>query len=433
MNDIIDTQVAIIGGGPAGSSLAIFLRRAGVDCVILEREKFPRFHVGESLLPENLVMFERLGIAGEVRRAGFISKPGATFVYDPPPGEEETPPATIRFREALFGSPPAAINVRRAEFDELLLRAAAGAGAVLREETAATGVIRDEGGRVTGVTACGPDGGELTVKAALVADCSGQAAWLGKKLGVWGDDPTGHARAAFFCHFKGVKREPAPEEGNIVLVFGPERWSWIIPLAGENSSVGVVVSKSLLERHWTGDAQAFQDLILAGSPGVRARLEGAVRTAPVRSIQNYSYDCGAYSGDGWVLVGDAAAFVDPIYSTGLTFAMRGAEAAAAAIVKGLRAGEPFTARHFAAYEKKLRAVLGFFKPYIYGWYDPDYQRTFKDPKRIGLLMPAMTSMLAGDVFSPWKRWFIRLWTPFFWLGVWNERRQSARRARPAAA
>lgn len=418
---LLTTRVAIIGGGPAGSSLAIFLRARGIDCLILEQEKFPRFHVGESLLPENMVMFERLGIADAVRAAGFIEKPGATFIYDSPPGEKPTPPATIRFKNALFSSPPAAINVRRAEFDNLLLRQAERRGAVVREEVTVLDVTRDPGGRVTGLNARDKAGAEFSVQADLVADCSGQAAFLGKKMGVWRDDARGHARAAFFCHFKDVVREPAPEEGNIVLVFGPERWTWIIPLADGNTSVGVVVSKQLLNEKWAGDNEKFQDEILRSSAGTMARLKNATRTAPVRSIQNYSYDCSTYSGEGWLLVGDSATFLDPIYSTGLSFAMRGAESAAAAIAGGVARNEPLGPRHFAEYEKQIRTVLNCFKPYIYGWYDPVYQRTFKDPKRIGLLMPAMTTLLAGDMFSPWKRFWVKCWTPFFWLGVWAER------------
>jgi len=362
----LTTQVAIIGGGPAGSSLATFLRQRGIDCIIFEKEKFPRFHVGESLLPENVKQFEWLGVADKVRAMGFQAKPGATFICDRKNDTDEDAPARILFKDAYFRSPPCALNVKRADFDDLLLRHAVSLGAGLHEEATVTEFLMD-GERMTGLRAATAGGETLECAAQFVADCSGQNSVLAKKMGVWTDDKQGHARAAFYCHFEGVKREEAPNEGNIILAFAPERWYWLIPLAGPSTSVGVVVSKPLLEKHWAGNAEAFMDEILNQSEAMRDRLAGARRVVPVRSTVNYSYDTSRFAGDGWVLVGDAAAFLDPIYSTGIAIAIHGARDAAKCIARGLQKNDT-SAAVFKSYEKRIRKAQAFFKPFIYGWY-----------------------------------------------------------------
>lgn len=419
----IETQVAIVGGGPAGSSLAGFLRQRGISCVIFEREKFPRFHVGESLLPENIRMLKKLGALDKAQAMGFLRKAGATFVYDRP-DEKGNPvkPASIWFKDALFNSAPAAINVKRAEFDDMLLRHAVSLGAGLYEETTVSAVIRDEQGTVSGLRATTKDGESIECRSQFVADCTGQVAWLAKQMGVWSEDPTGHAKAAFISHYENVRRDPPPGDGNIVLIFAPGRWYWLIPFTGPVTSVGVVVSRQLLAEHWKGDINAFYDFMIADSAEAVDRLRDAKRISPVNSIQNYAYECSRYSGGGWVLVGDAAAFVDPIYSTGISIAMRGAGYAAECIAKGLKTGDR-SARVFASYEKRIRAAQRFFKPYIYGWYEPAYQRVFREPKNVLGVMPPLISMLAGDAFSPVKRFFIRCWSWIFWLAVWSEKRK----------
>ncbi len=428
----LSTQVAIIGGGPAGSSLATFLRQRGIDCVIFEKEKFPRFHVGESLLPENVKQFEWLGVADKVRAMGFQSKPGATFILDrkSDQSDDANKPAMILFKNAYFRSPPDALNVKRADFDDLLLRHAVSLGAGLHEEATVSDFLMD-GERMTGLKAVTAAGETIECRARFVADCSGQNSVLAKKMGVWKDEKKGHARAAFYCHFEGVQREEPPHEGNIVLAFAPERWYWMIPLAGPATSVGVVVSKPLLEKYWAGNAEAFMDEILSQSEAMRERLKDARRVVSVRSTVNYSYETTRFAGDGWVLVGDAAAFLDPIYSTGIAIAIHGARDAARCIEKGLKKHDT-SAAVFKSYEKRIRKAQEFFKPFIYGWYEPAYQEVFRVPKNVLGLMPGMISMLAGDVFSPWKRFLIGWRMPIFWIAVWNERRKMAAEERKAA-
>jgi flavin-dependent dehydrogenase len=428
----IETQVAIVGGGPAGSSLAGFLRQRGIDCVIFEREKFPRFHVGESLLPENIRMLEKLGCLEKAQSMGFIRKAGATFVYDRPDEKgEPVKPAIIWFKDARFNSPPAAINVKRAEFDDMLLRHAVSLGAGLHEETSVSDVIRGDDGMVNGLRATTKDGEAIECRAKFVADCTGQGAWLAKKMGVWSEDPTGHAKAAFFAHYENVRRDPPPADGNIVLIFAPGRWYWHIPFTGPVTSVGVVVNRELLTERWKGDVTAFFDDMMTDSPEALDRIKDAKRISPVNSIQNYAYECKRYSGDGWVLVGDAAAFVDPVFSTGTSIAMRGAGFAAECIADGLQRGDR-SGKVFASYEKRIRKAQRFFKPYIYGWYTRPFQRVFREPRNVLGVMPPMISMLAGDAYSPFKRFAIKCWTWIFWLAVWGEKRKLMAEEREAA-
>jgi flavin-dependent dehydrogenase len=430
----VHTQVAIIGAGPAGSSLATFLRQRGIDCVIFEKEKFPRFHVGESLLPENIKQFEQLGVADKIKAMGFQIKPGATFIQDRhKDGQDER--VMILFKNSYFRAPGHAVNVKRADFDDLLLRHAVSLGATLYEETNVTQFLMD-GQRMTGLKATTADGETIECRASMVADCSGQNAVLARKIGVKKDDPKGHARAAFYCHFEGVQREAPPNDGNIILAWAPERWYWLIPLAGSATSVGVVVSKRLLEAHWRGNAEAFMDEMIGQSEAVRTRLANARRIVSVRSTVNYSYDTTQFAGDGWLLVGDAAAFLDPIYSTGISIAIAGARYAAESIQTALTKNDT-SAASFKSYESRVRKAQNFFKPLIYGWYDPACQEVLRKPRNVLGLLPVMISLLGGDVFSPWKRFLISWRMPLFWLAVAAERRklawQQRRLARPMAS
>jgi flavin-dependent dehydrogenase len=293
-----------------------------------------------------------------------------------------------------------------------------------------------DGERMTGLTATTANGETIECRARIVADCSGQNSVLARRMGVKKDDPKGHARAAFYCHFEGVRREESPNEGNIILAWAPERWYWMIPLAGAATSVGVVVSKRLLETHWNGNAEDFMDEMIRQSESVQTRLANARRIVSVRSTVNYSYDTTRFAGDGWLLVGDAAAFLDPIYSTGISIAIAGARYAAESIQTALTENDT-SAASFKSYESRVRKAQDFFKPMIYAWYDPACQEVLRKPRNVLGLLPLMVSLLGGDVFSPWKRFVIACRMPLFWLAVAAERRrlawQQRRLARPMAS
>ena len=321
MSDRSATQfdAIVIGGGPGGSTAAALLASRGRRVLLLERERFPRFHIGESLMPGTYESFERLGIVPRLEASDFPRKHSVQFITE---GGKASRP----FYFSEFYPLPMAVTwqVERAEFDRMLLERARECGAEVREGWSARDVVF-EGERAVGVRAAPVEPAEATVEAIrsrVVIDASGQTALIARKLGLIDTDPR-LTKAAVFAHYQGGIRDAGIDEGAILVVHsrGNRGWFWYIPLSRDRVSVGVVGdSKELLKKR--GTPEEVLDAEIEESPEMRRRLAPARRLPPVRVLRDFSYRSRRCAGDGWVLVGDAFGFLDPVYSSGVLLATR---------------------------------------------------------------------------------------------------------------
>ena len=387
----LDCDVLIIGGGPSGTTAAIALARLGRRVLLLEKDRHPRFHIGESLLPMNLPILERLGVLAAVEAIG-VRKIGADFPRPCADGSTHV----FRFDRALTPGCSHAFQVRRDEFDALLFRAAADAGADARDGVAVTAVDFGADGRPTGARARGADGGEFAITMRYLIDASGRDTFLGNRLKFKRRNPK-HQSAALFSHFRGVERRPGEDAGNITIERFAHGWVWMIPLRDGLMSIGAVCSPEYLKQRG-GDSEGFLLRTLEGIPTVRARMTAAERAAPVHATGNYSYASTRMCGPGWTTVGDAYVFIDPIFSSGVYLAMHSAERAARMVDTALR--EP--GREAALQRAMARGFdrgLKEFSWFIYRFTTPVMRHLFANPQNRFQIEQAVISMLAGDVFD----------------------------------
>ena len=404
-------DAVIIGGGPGGSTVATTLSRAGRSVLVLEKEKFPRFHVGESLLPFSLPIFDRLGVHEKIRAAGFQTKYGAYFW-----NETNGTTRPVVFAEARDPNHPMAYQVKRADFDDLLLRHAASCGAEVREEATVEDILF-EGGRAVGVRARRKDGPSEEIRARVVVDASGQGAMLSRKLGLRRFDPK-LKRAAFFAHYADLAWPEGSQPGDILLPIDQGVWYWIIPFSDGTCSVGGVFDPADV-RLPEGSAEAKYDTLLARSPRMIRLLEGARRISGAHGVSDYSARSSKLGGDGWVLVGDAATFLDPVFSTGVFLAMATGERAGRAIDRALSRRGRVDSRDFAAYQRQSKRLFARFRKFVYNFYDPVFFEAFTTPRPPESIRAAVTTTLAGGVehVSP-MMWF---WTRLMFWGVGIDR------------
>lgn len=394
-------DVVVIGGGPGGTAAATYLARAGLQVLLFERERFPRFRIGESLLPLNMPILEELGLAEEMDKR-FIRKYAAHFSDRNGVRRSRYPFAT-----AINKRYPYAYEVERDEFDQMLLDNALRAGIEARMEWTVREILF-EGERAVGVVAVANDSGEtLTVRCRMIVDASGHSRLLGKHLGLRRKSPL-KTRASFFSHFEGARREPGEREGDIQIVAWQYGWFWMIPFKGDTTSVGAVVNEEFLALRQKGESpDASLWRAIQQSPFVAGRLEGARQKWPARSIANYSYAMERYTGDGWAVVGDAGAFLDPVFSSGVFLTMKSAEILSKEIIRSFEAGD-FSAARFADYEKRVRASQQIFLRFINGWYDPAFLDLFFYPRNTLGLRTAIVTVLAADLFNPSYLWSLKL-------------------------
>jgi flavin-dependent dehydrogenase len=381
-------DVLVVGGGPAGSTIATLLARKGWRVTMLEKARHPRFHIGESLLPLNVPILERLGVLEQVRAIGVL-KAGADFPND------DGSYNVFRFRDALDAKVDYAFHVKREEFDQLLFEHARANGVDAREAVKVERIETDAAGRPALVHATGPDGA-LRFAPRHVVDCSGRDAWLGSRLGLKRRNPR-HASAAVFSHYEGVRRREGDDAGNISIYRHAHGWAWLIPLRDGTTSVGAVCFPDYLKTR-QGDTEGFLHRTLQTIPELAQRMGGARRVAPVHVTGNYAYDCSRMHGPGWTLVGDAYSFVDPMFSSGVYLAMHGAEQAAGTLDAVLRAPAE-EARLQGELQRRLDAGLDEFKWFIYRFTSPTMQALFAHPRNVLQVEQAVVSMLAGDVFD----------------------------------
>ena len=419
-----DLDAIVIGGGPAGSTVGALLARQGLRVRIYDRERFPRFHVGESLLPRSEPLLRRLGVWDQLAAAGFQRKWGAHFTFEPDGGSNH-----ISFARALGRKPPAqAFQVRRAEFDHLLLKNAAAQGAEVCEGVTVL-AVRLDGGRAIGVRVRHADGREEDVDARVTFDATGREALLGGQLKLRERDPV-LRQAAMFSHYRGARMGLGKDGGDILVVGGPAGWYWMIPLDGETTSVGVVFPGGVMAARRGRPLEELYEELLAASPDVASRIAGAERVEAVHPIADFSYRLRRFAGDGWVTVGDAAAFLDPVFSSGvhvaLTTGTRAADDVAAVLAKKGR----LDAGDLAAYERFTRRGLDRFRRYIVGYYDPAFVGIFATEPPFEGVRAAVVSALAGGVFR--MTFTQKLLEKLFWMGVERHRKRMAKGKLPQA-
>jgi flavin-dependent dehydrogenase len=406
-------DVVVIGGGPGGSSTATFLADGGLRVALFERERFPRFHVGESLMPATMLLLEELGAKAAVEERGFQLKYGASF-HD----EESGAVQTFYF---LPGQPwpNYSYQVPRAEFDAVLLEHAKKRGVTVYQPAAVEATEIDD----TGVTVtASAEGRPVHARAAMLVDATGRDAFMATRYGRRRRVPN-LGKVALFAHYKGAARQSGLEEGNIRIYVFREGWFWWIPLAGDVTSVGAVCHARTV-KEWTGDLEGLHDAMIARCRGVADNLRGATRITPVHRQANFAYDNSPVVGERFVAVGDAIAFVDPIFSGGVYIALRTGQLAAGAILEAFRAGD-FSARRFAAYERRVRTGLRPLFKFIGKYYEPAFFDLLMHPRNYFGIYEAVLNVLSGGnwVIWPWRvRFGLRMLYGITRINTWVRRR-----------
>jgi flavin-dependent dehydrogenase len=396
-------DVLVVGGGPAGSTVATLLAQHGLRVAVFEREHFPRFHVGESLLPANVPIFDRLGCHDALRRAGFLVKPGASF-YDENEGRGIS---TFTFQPHPF-QPAFAYNVVRARFDDILLQHVASSGvAVYRQHTVRQPRVEPDKVVVQVQT---PQGAWHEVHAKLLVDASGRSALLGGTLGQRELLPD-LGKVAIFAHFQGAQRDLAIPDGNIRIHIVRDGWIWWIPFADGTDSIGCVLHARVVKER--GDSvDALFEAVLATSPRLTQGLAVARRITPVHTAANFSYRIVPIVGDRYLAIGDAAGFVDPIFSAGVFIGMRSAELAAEAIMQAFRR-QDFSASAFHPYVARLHRGVTPFLTMIRRFYEPAFLDLFFSPTPPRRLYRAALWVLSGAAFDRQPLWLRSGLTLFF--------------------
>jgi flavin-dependent dehydrogenase len=386
-----ECDVVVIGGGPSGSTASILLAEKGHRVVLLEKESHPRFHIGESLLPANLPLFERLGVAGRMREIG-MEKWGATFVS---PWHDFT--AGFEFADATDPTLPLAYQVRRSEFDEILFRRAAAAGAEAREGWRVGEVVLGDRGTAPIVKATGPGGEECEWRARFVIDATGRDTFLANRLKVKRRNPD-HNSAAMYGHFRSAQRDDGRLEGNIIIFWFDHGWFWFIPLKDGVTSVGAVVWPYYMKARKKPLRDYLLDTI-ALCPALARRLAGAELVAEPEATGNYSYHCELCQGENFVMLGDAYAFIDPVFSSGVLLAMNSAFAGVD-VIEARLAGE--AEREKAArkrFEKVMQKGPREFSWFIYRVTNPTLREMFMQPSDKLSMKKSLLTVLAGDIFG----------------------------------
>ncbi|TXI23846.1 MAG: NAD(P)/FAD-dependent oxidoreductase, partial [Ottowia sp.] len=350
----VECDVLVIGGGPAGSTVAALLAQKGRHVVLLDKDRHPRFHIGESLLPANLPLFERLGVADEMRAIG-IKKRAAEFMSPWHQHKQQ-----FLFADAWDKTMPHAYQVRRSEFDQVLLRRATQLGAHVREGCKVTAVDLEATPERARAQARCDDGRTLAYAPRFVVDASGRDTFLASRFQIKHKNPQ-HNSVAVYGHFKNVRRNEGEDEGNIIIFWFEHGWFWFIPLQDGVTSIGMVTWPYFMK---TRGERSLQQFLLDGigqCPPLVDRMAAAHLTDVIEATGNYSYSCERNHGRNYVLLGDAYAFIDPVFSSGVMMAMQGSFDAADAIDSWLDHGAELALQ--AAALRGLGAVV---KPAVDG-------------------------------------------------------------------
>jgi flavin-dependent dehydrogenase len=381
-------EVLVIGGGPSGSTIAALLAQRGFDVLMLEKDKHPRWHIGESLLPMNMPMFDELGITDEIKRIGMV-KLGAEFVS---PWHDA--PVMIDFNDALDNTYPSAFQVRRDEFDEIMFKNAAAKGARVAEECQVTDVKFQPGAEAI-VNTLKKDGNTQRIRAKFVVDASGRDTFLPNHFKMKLRNKK-HNSAAIFGHFSGVKRLEGEVEGNISLFWFDHGWFWFIPLADGNTSIGATCWPYYMKTRKTDVTQFFLDTI-AMCPALMERMKDAKLETPAIATGNFSYLSERASGENYILLGDAFAFIDPIFSSGVFLAMASSFAGADAVERCLKHPEQ-SAQALKEFDRAIGEGPRIFSWFIYRITTPAMRNLLMYKGTESKVKRALISILTGDVY-----------------------------------
>lgn len=384
-------DVIVIGGGPAGSATATLVARQGRSVLLLDKERFPRFRIGESFMPATWWSFEKLGLVEKLKATRFVRKHSVQFYL-----RDGHPTSPFYFSEVDPRESSVTWQVDRGEFDHLMLDHASECGVTVVQRAEVEEVLF-EGTRAAGVRAAMPDGALTEIRARVVVDATGQSSLLSRTLNLKSWDPQ-LRNAAVFTRYQGALRDPGIDAGATLVLHTENRdsWFWYIPLAGDVVSVGVVGPMRYLIAGRQGDPQRILDEEVTRCPGLRPRLRGARQEAWVKVLRDFSYMSTRISGDGWILVGDAFGFLDPIYSSGVLLALKGAEFASESIAAAFETGD-FSAARLGRHGPRFVEGMEALRRLVYAFYAPDFHfKAFLE--RFPECRSGITNLLSGNVY-----------------------------------
>jgi flavin-dependent dehydrogenase len=396
----------IIGGGPAGSTAATTLAKAGRRVLVLEKAKFPRFHIGESLLPYNRKIFEELGVWEKVASAGFTKKRAAQFIMG-----NDSRANRLDFSKGAFTEYPESIQVERAKFDDILLHHSRENGVEVREESAVIEHRVEEQGVVIRYRAA--DGAEQEVTAPYLIDASGLTNFTANR-GALREYYPGHKKIAIFGHFSGVEMPTGDELGDILIVRRQNSWCWLIPLSDGKTSVGLVIDAADFKALGKRPQQVFDEAV-ASTPAVSKRFRAAEMSEELHVITDFSYKNESLVSPRVVRVGDSSGFIDPMFSSGVLLAMTSGQQGAQAIHEALKTGKALT-RGMKRYEKDNRKRISIYWEFIENFYQLHFTQLFFQPYNRWGLVCAVNAVLAGCTtlsFAVW--WRLRVFFLLAWL------------------